>query len=185
MKNKFHLNKIEKFIILLLILVIYTFLMIEKYGIENGPIVSILTWSFFVFCTPIADAGFLIDFPIRLLTKVKMIYSEIIVWVVAFIITLSSYLFNPTIFDTTIILKLFYQIITNLFPYGIIIILSAIGTFLSVYFGEEILDESINELKKKKRKKHMFKYKYLYFILIIVVIIIVYYYLLSSLGISI
>ena len=183
--NKIHLNKLTKFLILLLILALYTIIMILKFGIQDGPLVSLTTWSFFVFCTPIADAGFLIDFPIRLITGIKMIYSELIVWVIALIITITTLLFNSQVFDKTIILNLFHHILNNLYPFGIIIVLSCIGTFLSVYFGDEILDTSINGKKRHKYEKHKNKHKFIIFFFLIAFITILYYYILKQFNISI
>ena len=56
-----------KFLILLGILLAYASLVVWQYGLKDGGMITLLTWSFFVLCTPIADAGFLLDFPLRLL----------------------------------------------------------------------------------------------------------------------
>ena len=85
---RFHLIKNKnqpwrKFFLLIALFAIYFLYLIYEYGIQDGGLVTLLTWSFFVLCTPIADAGFLLDFPIRLLYKIKMIYTEIIVWILA------------------------------------------------------------------------------------------------------
>lgn len=181
--HKLHLSKVQKFLFLIFILVAYTILMISKYGIKNGPLVSITTWCFFVFCTPIADAGFLIDFPIRILTKFKMFYSEIIVWIIAFSITFYDFFFNPEIFKNTGILKIYYHIITHLYPYGIIIILSAIGTFLSIYFGDEIYDNLSSKQKKRKKKKNVLKY--IIFPILIILVIISYYFIIKNFHLNI
>jgi hypothetical protein len=79
----------RKFLLLVALFALYFLYLIYEYGIQDGGLVTLLTWSFFVLCTPVADAGFLLDFPIRLLYKIKMIYTEIIVWILA--ISLSAY----------------------------------------------------------------------------------------------
>ncbi|MCD6523056.1 MAG: hypothetical protein J7K68_04870, partial [Candidatus Diapherotrites archaeon] len=56
-----------KFLAVLGIVLIYFSFVSMKYGLDKGLLVGLLTWSFFVFCTPIADAGFLLDFPLRIL----------------------------------------------------------------------------------------------------------------------
>lgn len=164
-------NKTEKFLLLISILIVYTLVMISKYGWTNGPLVSLTTWSFFVFCTPIADAGFLIDFPVRLLTGIKMFYSELIVWLIAFLITCFSLTYDSSIFQNTGILNIYYHILKQLNPYGIVILLSAIGTFLSIRLGDELYDK-ISE--KDTKKLNIIKY-ILFFILIISVMIIYYF----------
>jgi hypothetical protein len=156
-----------------------------KYGIENGPLVSLTTWSFFVFCTPIADAGFLIDFPIRILTGFRMFFSEIIVWIISGIITYYSFFYNPAIFNDTIILKLYYQILTNIIPYGIIILLSAIGTFVSIHFGDEIYDISIKNIKNDDSNKNKKYLQILFFTILLIVILALYYTILRKLNINI
>ena len=72
-----------KFVLLCFLLVSYFVYLSVKYDLITGGIASALTWTFFVLCTPIADAGFLLDFPLRLLFGVRMLISEIAVWAVA------------------------------------------------------------------------------------------------------
>ncbi len=50
-----------KFLLLCILLVSYFFYLTIQYDVITGGIASALTWSFFVLCTPIADAGFLLD----------------------------------------------------------------------------------------------------------------------------
>ena len=190
MKNKFNLkhetkkHTLRKFLFILLIIIAYFILTSIKLGFKEGISITILTWSFFVFCTPIADAGFLIDFPIRLITKFKMMYTEIIVWLVAIIVNIFFFLINPGIYNSTILLSLFKQILTTPWPFWIIIILSGIGTFLSVTFADELMDVKFHK-ERKKYHKHTNKYQLLIFAFIIIIIIIIYYFLIKKLGIDI
>ena len=175
-----------KFLVVLFLFLVYLFFTMINFGISNGLIVTLLTWTFFVFGTPIADAGVLIDFPLRLITGIRMIYSEIMVWTIAFFTNLFTFFLNPSIYDTTLLLKLFKYILSHPYPYWIIILLSALGTFLSIYFGDEILD--ILSLRKRKRKiyeEHINKYKLIVFLFIIAFIILVYYFLLNHLNLKI
>ena len=48
---------------------LYFVYLVYEYGIEDGGMVTLLTWSFFVLCTPVADAGFLLDFPIPFIVQ--------------------------------------------------------------------------------------------------------------------
>ena len=139
-----------KFSLVALIFVTYLVVMSFLHGLENGILISLLTWSFFVFCTPIGDAGFLIDFPMRLFTKIRMVHSEIMVWIIAATLNIYALIFMPGIYEKEILLTLFKQILLNPIPFWGIIILSAGGTFLSIYFGDELMDIS----KHKDRKKH-------------------------------
>lgn len=149
-----HSKELTKFLFVLGILTAYFAFAIYSYGIQSGIAVTALTWSFFVFCTPIADAGFLLDFPIRLATGIKMLYSEIIVWVAAFILNAALLTANPNIYQKTKLLGLFHHIITNPWPLWLIIGLSLIGTFASVIFDDSLYDAAL-----AKRHKHHAKLK--------------------------
>jgi len=175
-----------KFAFLLLILIIYFIFLALKYGIKDGLSATILTWSFFVFCTPIADAGFLLDFPIRLITKIRMIYSEIIVWGAALVINLYFIFFNPDVYEKTGLLKIFKHILNTPYPFWLIILLSAVGTFLSIYFGDELIDV-IKNRHRKKFIKHGMKHKIIVvgFFILMIIIIATYTFLLEHLGIKI
>ena len=184
-KTYTHKHPFVKFSVIVLIFTIYFFISLEKYGFKEGMLTGILTWSFFVFCTPIADAGILVDFPVRLLTGLRMLYSEIIVWVIATIVNIYAMFFYSSIYQNNILLRIFQEIIRKPFPYAIIIILSAGGTFFSILFGDEILDV-ISEKKSdhNHRKKHKNTHKILITVFILVAIIILYYILIKKLGIN-
>ncbi len=180
LRNNITKKQLIKFLSVLIILLAYTLFVILKYGAKDGVAISVLTWSFFVFCTPIADAGFLIDFPIRLLTGMRMIYSEMIVWALALITTLGFLLVKPSIYQNTIILNLFHHILTTPVPYWLIIILSAAGTFLSIHIGDELYDSI-----KSKRLKYANKYYMIVAVFIILFIIVLYDFMLKKLGLHI
>ncbi|MCA9353073.1 hypothetical protein KC901_02720, partial [Patescibacteria group bacterium] len=59
-------NALIRFALVLILFVGYFAFIAFRYGLENGFLVTAGTWSFFVLCTPVADAGFLLDFPLRL-----------------------------------------------------------------------------------------------------------------------
>jgi hypothetical protein len=189
-KNIFNLKHetkkhiLRKFILIFLVVIIYFLITSLKLGFKEGISITLLSWAFFVFCTPIADAGFLLDFPIRLITKLRMLYSEIIVWIVAIIITSIYFFTKPQVFDHTILLSLFKHILIQPYPLWIIIILSGLGTFLSITFADELMDVKFHK-HRKKYHKHIHKYNYILFIFIIVLIITIYYFFIKHLGINI
>jgi hypothetical protein len=80
MLNKNTGSQIMKFLLLLGVLVGYTLFLSYRYGFISGGLGALLTWSFFVLCTPIADAGFLLDFPLRLLFGIRLLVSKVWVW---------------------------------------------------------------------------------------------------------
>lgn len=144
-------KELRKFFLILSVLVAYVIFAIHSYGLEQGLSVTALTWSFFVFCTPIADAGFLLDFPIRLITGFKMLYSEIIVWIGALLLNIVYLSFSPQTYQKTDLLRLFHEIITTPWPLGLIIVLSFIGTFASIIFDDSVYDAALNKRKGRSR----------------------------------
>jgi len=172
-----------RFLLLLSVLAGYFGYLSWKYDLATGGIVSALTWSFFVFCTPIADAGFLIDFPVRLITGIRMFVSEIIVWGIAAVINIATLYFNPAAYDTTFLTSLFHKILTTPWPYWSIIVLCAAGTFLSVRFGDEMMDV-VASRDRAYHHKHRFKFNVIAMISLFLIIIWAYYHLIETLGVK-
>ncbi len=184
LKHETKRNTLFRFLLILLIVTAYFVLMSIKYGVQEGFLVTLLTWSFFVFCTPIADAGFLIDFPIRLVGKVRMVFSELGVWLTAATINVLALTISPSIYQQTEILKLFHHILSNPFPYWLIIVLSAGGTFFSIYFGDELIDVTKHK-HRVKHKKHRRKHWIIIMGFLGAGMILLYVYLIGQLGINI
>jgi H+/Cl- antiporter ClcA len=177
-------HSLLRFIGLFLIIVAYFIYVSIKLGTKTGLFVTALTWSFFIFCTPIADAGFLVAFPTRILIGVRMMYTQIIAFFVAFFLDLFAFLTKPEIFNKTFLLKLFYQIITHPFPLWGIIILSLFGTLLSIYFGDELIDVAKHK-ERKKYHKHGKKLKLILTIFLVAGILVLYKFLLKFVGLKI
>lgn len=175
-------SALAKFLLVAIVIAAYFLWMSNEYGPGEGFVITLLTWSFFVFCTPVADAGFLIDFPLRLITGVRMLYSEVAVWILAIIINLYTLSFDPGAYEASVILHVFKVILLNPVPYWAIILLAGAGTFLSVYFGDEVMDV----MHHHERKKHMaHKGKHFTIIIVFVVLTMVLYaMLLRDLGLS-
>lgn len=182
--NRNYRTALKKFLILSTILTAYFIYLSLKFGATSGVVISFLTWSFFVLCTPIADAGFLLNFPLRFFIGIRMIVSEIFVWIVAVSGNIFILKFYRHYYYKTFLTKLFHKIIVTPYPYWAIIALSAIGTFLSIKFGDNIYDAIAAEKNKKTVRKH-FKSQTGVFILIFSIVILIYYHLLKSLGIKI
>ncbi len=173
-----------KFLMLLGVLVVYFGYLSWKYDLATGGIVSALTWSFFVLCTPIADAGFLIDFPVRLITGLKMFFTELLVWILAISINVLTLMIAPDSYDTTFLTSLLHKILINPWPYWSIILLCAAGTFLSIHFGDELFDAVLHKRKEKALPKG-FKHRIILMLLLFAAIIPAYYLLLQDLHLNI
>lgn len=177
-------ESLYKYLLLLSVLIAYFGYLSWEYGLATGGMVAALTWSFFVLCTPVADAGFLLDFPVRLITGLKMLYTEIIVWVLAASINIIALTFYPQSYDKTVLTNLFHQILVTPWPYWGIIVICAAGTFLSVLFGDEMLDVLAHR-DKHLEHQHGFKHKIIAMAALFSLIIVLYYELIASLGIEI
>jgi hypothetical protein len=183
-KNGMHPKRqvLYKFLLLCILLVSYFLYLTIQYDVMTGGIASALTWSFFVLCTPIADAGFLLDFPLRLLFGIRMLISEIAVWGLAIAINVISLIYFVEYYETTKVTMLLRAILTTPYPYWIVILLSGTGTFLSIRFADELMDV-VSHSERSYFHRHAFKHEIL-IIVFFVLILVGYYKLISSLGID-
>ena len=173
---------LTRFLIALFVFLAYFVYVAYRFGIGHGIWITLLTWSFFVLCTPVADAGFLLDFPIRVLTGIRMVVSETIVWLIAIGLNVVTILTHPEMYEKTLLLSVFHRILTTPFPYWLIILLSFIGTFLSIYFGDELLDVVYHH-ERARYILHRDKYRIVAFLVVFLLTLVMYRYLLDELGI--
>lgn len=173
-----------KFLFVIFIFLSYFSFVSFRYGVGQGFWVSWITWSIFVMFTPVADAGFLIDFPLRLLFKVRMIVSEIFVWALAIGLNATTLIIYPELYDKTKILEVARHIMGSFWLLFSIAGLSALGTFLSIKFGDELVDV-FDHRDRLFNQKHNLKHNILLAIFIFVIILAIYDFLLSSAGIDI
>ena len=94
-----HKHTLIKFLGLIVIIVVYFLYMTHKYSLGKGGNITALTWSFFVLCTPVADAGFLIAFPVRLLFGFRMALTQIVVLFVAISLNVYMLIYAPEQYD--------------------------------------------------------------------------------------
>jgi hypothetical protein len=141
-----------------------------------------LTWSFFVLCTPIADGGFILAFPVRLLFGIKMSVTQVVLWFVAILVNILMLASDPNSYDLTFLTRLLKHILSTPYPYWSILILSAAGTLLSIYFGDEMMDVTSHK-DRILHHRHGLKYRTVLVAGLGILTIVAYYYLLSSLNI--
>ncbi len=175
---------LQRFLILIAIVILYAAFVMYKYGAKEGLLITALTWAFFVFCTPIADAGFLLAFPTRLLLGIRMIYTQIAAYFIAGAITEAALLFAPQAFNKTILLYLFKTILLTPWPYWILLVLSLIGTFASIIFGDELIDVATHK-ERTLYHKHYNKYRLFIMVFIFIGAILLYGFLIEEIGINI
>jgi len=75
-----------------------------------------------------------------------------------------------------------FQILTNPYPYWAVIVLSGAGTFLSIRFGDELMDV-IHHRERNFFHSHQFKYE-LILLAFFIAVFFSYYKLIASLGID-
>ena len=172
-----------KFLLLCILLVSYFFYLCVQYDLMTGGIASALTWTFFVLCTPIADAGILLDFPLRLLFGIRMLISEIAVWALAIAVNIFSLVYFSEYYETTMLTKLLHAILTMPYPYWSVIMLSGAGTFLSIRFADELMDV-MHHRDREFFHRHGFKHEIIIMMFFLLVLI-GYYELIASLGIEV
>jgi hypothetical protein len=181
-KNETHRETLLRFIALLLIFAAYFVYMSWKYDASTGFTVAILTWTFFVLCTPIADGGFILAFPVRLLFGIKMSITQVVLWFVAIGINIFMLISESNAYDLAFITKLLKHILTNPYPYWSILILSATGTLLSIFFGDEMMDVASHKTREIHHRYGL-HYRTLLVLGLGTLTIVAYYYLLDSLNV--
>jgi hypothetical protein len=176
-------QQLIRFAVALFLLLAYTGYLIHGYG-SDGLTLGAITWSAFVMATPLPDGGIILDFPIRLLTGIRMVFSEIVVWIVAISMNIYLVITHPLVYEKTLITKSFHQILTNPWPNWIIVLISMAGTFLGLYFGDELLDVVFHHQRKKYTKLKLV-YRVIFAIFAIAILYFVYKYFLELFGIQV
>lgn len=179
-----HRESLWRFLGLIGILVAYFAYMSWKFDAATGAWLAILSWSFFVLCTPVADGGFVIAFPVRLLFGTRMLVTQIIVWIVAVGINIAALWMAPQSYHDTALTRLLETILINPWPYWSILLISAAGTALSIWFGDEMMDVT-SHAERKKHHQHGFKHKMILVLGLGILTILAYYQLLSDLNIAV
>lgn len=179
--HRTHLESAGKFFLGFAVLLVYFSYLWWQFDAKTGLLLAGLTWSFFVLCTPIADAGFLLDFPIRVLFKIRMLVTELFVWLLAGIICAYALFYAPEVFEKSLITSVLHKILTSPIPYWGLIGLCALGTFMSVHLGDEMLDV-INHRYREKYHRNGFWLRLVSFGAILVLVLIAYEHLIVDLG---
>jgi hypothetical protein len=182
-KHETKSHQLKRFIAAFSVLIAYTLYLVWHYG-SNGFSLGVITWSAFVLATPLPDGGVILDFPVRLLTGIRMVFSEIFVWIVAIGSNLYYLSEHASLYDKNFITASFKQILLNPWPDWIIIYISAAGTFLGLYFGDELLDMVFHHQRKKYARLKPI-YQFILAIFAIAVLYFSYKYFLKLFGINI
>lgn len=129
-----------RYVLSALVVVLYAAYMVHRYGVKDGMIATYLTWSFFVLGTPVADAGGILDVPLRVLTGFPMVAIEtcVITFTIATMVLIVRY--RPEAFERTRLLQAFRTMLTTPNPYWGVVALCVVGTIMSVRLGDIVID---------------------------------------------
>ena len=183
-QHETHHESLWRFLALIAILAAYFGYMSWKFDAATGALLAGLSWSFFVLCTPVADGGFIVAFPVRLLFGTRMLITQVVVWFVAIGINIGALYWAPDSYADTALTRLLQTILTTPWPYWSILLISAAGTGLSIWFGDEMMDVTKHS-ERTKHHTHGLKYRTLLVAGLGVLTILAYYQLLSDLGVSV
>ena len=70
-----------------------------------------------------------------------MVTVEILVWVVAITMNALTLYFDASVYEKTALLRVLREILTTPFPMWLIIVLCGIGTFVSIIFADDVVDQ--------------------------------------------
>jgi hypothetical protein len=113
-----------------------------------------------------------------------MLSSEIFVWAIAIALNIYAFFFSPEIYNSTAILSLFHHILIQPIPFWSIIILSLIGTFISIGFGDELMD-TIKHRERNRYHKHKNNHRIILMIFLFIASFVIYDFLLKALGVNV
>ncbi|MBA6326502.1 hypothetical protein H4J46_00790 [Colwellia sp. MB02u-6] len=74
-----------------------------------------------------------------------MTYTQIVLWFVALDINFYMFSQHSNIYDLAFFTKLLKHILFEPYPYWSILLISAVVTFLSIFFGDEIMDAAAHK----------------------------------------
>jgi hypothetical protein len=150
--------------------------------VASGAWIALLSWSFLVLCTPVADGGFIVAFPVRLLFGTRMLTTQILVSVVALALNVAALVLVPAEYDRTVLTRLLHAILTTPWPDWSILAISAAGTALSIWFGDEMMDVTTHA-ERASHHRHGFKHRILIIAGLALLAILAYSHLLEDLGV--
>jgi hypothetical protein len=120
------------------------FIFWAKFGAVKPAIQTVLlAWSMFVLCIPYSHGRVILGVPYKIITGRVAAYPEVVMWLLAVILNIISYISIPNVYFYTTFNHMLYRIITTPWPYWLLIFVCALGTFYKFFVG-------VNNFKSKK-----------------------------------
>ena len=106
----------------------------KQFRIPTAIHITLLLWSFFVLCVPIPSNPLLTTKFLQFFTKRATLYAALITWLGAALLNVYTYFSMPFIYITSATTFLLYRIISNPWPYWIIIGTSSLAGMYKIFF---------------------------------------------------
>ena len=142
-------------IVFICILIFY----ISYHGYTKGIYETLFIWAFLAVATPIPESGLLISLPLKKYFDVKMVYSQIIVSIIALL--LLYYFYNQSFIKPLFLGKVLNDIIKN--QRYLVFVISIISSII----GSELIDNMIDKLLFYKPIENLVEKSSVFLILII------------------
>ena len=142
-------------IVFICILIFY----ISYHGYTKGIYETLFIWAFLAVATPIPESGLLISLPLKKYFDVKMVYSQIIVSIIALL--LLYYFYNQSFIKPLFLGKVLNDIIKN--QRYLVFVISIISSII----GSELIDNMIDKLLFYKSIENLVEKSSIFLILII------------------
>mgnify|MGYP001239976688 CR=1 FL=1 len=142
-------------IIFICILIFY----ISYHGYTKGIYETLFIWAFLAVCTPIPESGLLISLPLKKYFDVKMVYSQIVVSIIALFLLYLFY--NKSFIKPLFLGKVFNDIIKN--QRYLVFVISIISSII----GSELIDNMIDKILFYKPIENLVEKSSIFLVLII------------------
>jgi len=124
-----------KFVALLTIFFFLLFSFWLNYNINIAILLTLLCWSLYILCIPAFHGKFLLGTPYQMITGKKLLYPEVYLWFTALLLNIFTYFTIRWIYLKALSTHLLLRIISTPWPYWLIILFCAIGTFYKFFVG--------------------------------------------------
>lgn len=127
------LYHLAKFIIALLFTTLFIIRYTVHYGFLAALVLTLLTWTFFMLCTPLNKGGMLVAPILYFTTHHRFQYTELAVWLAAIAMNALAIFSYPMLYTATTITSLLYYILTHPWPCWVIVALSLCATLYNIF----------------------------------------------------
>ena len=118
-------------------------------GYTRGIYETLFIWAFLAVCTPVPESGLLISLPLKRYFDVKMMYSQVVVSVVALLILYVFYYYKQHLLKPLFLGRIFNEIMKN--GRYLVFVISIISSII----GSDLIDNLIDRYLFYQEHEHM------------------------------